>query len=119
MISKKLRNSAKGQQCTFRIPGVCNGNPETTVLCHGPDHTRGKAMKTADYWAAYGCSACHSAMDLREVPDWNGYWLNAIRETQAKMVQAGSIVIPVTVSQPKTVAKIMPGQSELQRRMQG
>ena len=26
------RREAKGQPCMVRIPGVCNGDPETTVL---------------------------------------------------------------------------------------
>ncbi|BBI46989.1 hypothetical protein KPSA1B_105772 [Pseudomonas syringae pv. actinidiae] len=36
MTSKKLRASAKGQDCTVRIPAICNYNPETTVLAHLP-----------------------------------------------------------------------------------
>ena len=34
VVSKKIRNSARGQDCALRIPGVCNFNPETTVLAH-------------------------------------------------------------------------------------
>lgn len=29
-----LRKAARGRECQVRIPGVCNGNPETTVLAH-------------------------------------------------------------------------------------
>lgn len=28
----KLRESARGQDCLVRLPGVCNRNPETVVL---------------------------------------------------------------------------------------
>ncbi len=31
-----LRKAARGRECQVRIPGVCNGNPETTVLAHIP-----------------------------------------------------------------------------------
>lgn len=29
-----LRKEARGRECQIRIPGVCNGNPETVVLTH-------------------------------------------------------------------------------------
>ncbi len=30
----KLRKSVRGWDCTVRINGVCNFNPDTTVLAH-------------------------------------------------------------------------------------
>ena len=62
-----LRKSARGQECQIRIPGVCNFNPETTVLCHWPDG--GMATKSPDVIGAYGCSACHDAVDRRTHKD--------------------------------------------------
>ena len=59
----KLRKSARGRECQIRIPGVCNGNPETVVLCHLPGGGMGR--KHADFLAAFGCSACHDAVDGR------------------------------------------------------
>ena len=29
-----LRKAARGRECQVRIPGICNGNPETSVLAH-------------------------------------------------------------------------------------
>lgn len=29
-----LRKEAKGRECQVRLPGICNHNPETTVLAH-------------------------------------------------------------------------------------
>lgn len=29
-----LRKAARGRECQVRIPGVCNGNSETSVLAH-------------------------------------------------------------------------------------
>ena len=59
----KLRKSARGRECQIRIPGVCNGNPETVVLCHLPGGGMGR--KQPDLFAAFGCSACHDAVDGR------------------------------------------------------
>ncbi len=36
VVSKKVRDSARGQDCTVRIPGTCNFDPATTVLAHLP-----------------------------------------------------------------------------------
>ena len=33
-VSKALRASARGEACTVRLSGVCNGGGETTVLAH-------------------------------------------------------------------------------------
>ncbi|MER2105083.1 MAG: nuclease domain-containing protein, partial [Pseudomonas atacamensis] len=43
--SKKLRASANGQECTVRMPGICNHNPETTVLAHLPCGQKGMGIK--------------------------------------------------------------------------
>lgn len=59
----KLRKSAKGRDCQIRIPGVCNFNPETTVLCHL--NGAGIGMKNPDLFGAFGCSACHDETDGR------------------------------------------------------
>ena len=29
-----LRKEARGRECQVRLPGICNGNPETVVLAH-------------------------------------------------------------------------------------
>ena len=61
--SKKYRDAAKGQDCTMRLPGICNGNPETTVLAHRGGG--GVAKKSDDHDAADLCSSCHDAYDGR------------------------------------------------------
>jgi hypothetical protein len=60
----KITQSAKGEQCQIRIPGVCNHNPETTVFCHYRLNT-GIGIKPNDLQGAYGCSDCHSEADRR------------------------------------------------------
>lgn len=61
--SKKLRDSARGRDCQIRIPGICNFNPETVVLCHL--NGGGSGTKHSDLFGAFGCSDCHSAVDGR------------------------------------------------------
>lgn len=65
--STPIRASARGEECTIRLPMVCNGNPETTALCHSNLLADGKGMglKAPDTRAAYGCSACHDVLDGR------------------------------------------------------
>jgi len=61
----KLRKAAQGADCLLRIPGVCNFDTETTVLCHRPGGGS-MGMKQHDYLAVNGCYACHSVLDGRE-----------------------------------------------------
>lgn len=46
-----------------RIPGVCNFNPETTVLAHLGG--AGMGIKKDDLQAAFCCSSCHDEVDRR------------------------------------------------------
>ena len=60
-----LRKSANGEECTLQIHPYCNGNTETTVLCHLPCEDKGVALKGPDWWAVYACSSCHDIIDAR------------------------------------------------------
>ena len=64
MVSKKLRDSARGEECTMNGP-ECNYNPETVVLCHSNryEHGKGKGLKADDREAFYGCSGCNFWFD--------------------------------------------------------
>lgn len=59
----RLRNSARGQDCLVRLPGVCNWNPETTVLAHL--NGGGRGLKKRDVHGAFCCSSCHDEVDRR------------------------------------------------------
>jgi len=61
---QKLRDSARGEDCTLQIHPYCNSNPETVVLCHLPSGS-GMGQKSPDWFAVYGCSACHDIIDGR------------------------------------------------------
>lgn len=68
-----IRKAARGQDCTLRISGVCNFDPDTTVLCHSNMLSDGKGMglKAPDTEACFGCSACHDLLDGRRPrPEW-------------------------------------------------
>jgi hypothetical protein len=83
------------------IPGVCNFNPETVVLCHAPHPNKGTAIKGPDTWGAYGCSSCHDEMDGRTNRFFVGHeflsprlqkvmaWYPAILETQRRLIAKG------------------------------
>lgn len=95
VVSKKLRDSARGEDCTLRLPGVCNFNPETTVLAHVPCGQKGMGMKGPDQISAYTCSACHDVLDDRAKGEVIDGWdvIRAVAETQGKMIQKGLIKI--------------------------
>lgn len=61
---QKLRDSARGEECTLSIYPYCNGNPDTTVLCHVPSGS-GMGQKSPDWFGVYGCSSCHDVIDGR------------------------------------------------------
>lgn len=48
----------------IRVPTVCNGNPDTTVLCHiRMIGLSGTGIKAPDVLATFGCSDCHAVCD--------------------------------------------------------
>ena len=62
-----LCKAARGRECQVRIPGVCNGNPETSVLAHYRlAGTCGTGCKPDDTQGAIACSACHDLIDGRK-----------------------------------------------------
>jgi hypothetical protein len=92
--SKKIRAAARGQDCTVRLPGICNFNPETTVLAHLPCGQRGIGIKSPDNIAVFSCSACHDAIDgrVRVGIDWKDM-LRALAKTQLILIEKGIMVI--------------------------
>lgn len=61
-----LRRAARGRECQVRITGVCNGNPETSVLAHiRLAGLCGTGIKPPDLIATIACSACHDEIDRR------------------------------------------------------
>lgn len=95
--SKKITDSARGEDCTLRLIGICNNNPETVIFAH-VGRRRGMAIKCGDHFGVYACSSCHDAIDGRdrlpdsvaeELPD---DILRALEETQEKLFDKGLLI---------------------------
>lgn len=94
MISKKIRMSARDEDCSLRMVGICNFNSQTTILAHLPCGMKGTGMKSPDNMAVYACSNCHDVLDGRakgEI-DWRDV-LRALAETQSKLIAKGLLTI--------------------------
>lgn len=98
----KITESARGQDCLIRVPGVCNRNPETVVFCHEPGAGMGMKSvytgpdgKKVDL-GAYGCSACHDAVDGRTKTNYRQdllklWFYEGMARTMRKMIESGLI----------------------------
>ena len=80
----------------MRLPGICNGNPETTVLAHinGVRFGHGVGHKVADIHGAYCCNSCHDVLDGRVRSNFDKDFLHAahldaVIETQLKLIKKG------------------------------
>ena len=94
--SKKIRDSARGEYCTLRIPDVCNHNPETVVFAHLPGN-KGTGTKNHDLFGVYACCECHDWADGRHWKVVNesksSAYLRALQETQIKLIEKGLIKV--------------------------
>ncbi|WP_018865110.1 nuclease domain-containing protein [Thioalkalivibrio sp. ARh3] len=92
-----IREAARGQTCTLRLPGVCSGDPGTTVLAHPPICNGGMALKGADIDGSFACANCHDVVDGRAAAEhlstedilWS--WIRASQETRGRLVRMGLI----------------------------
>jgi hypothetical protein len=107
--SSKVLNSARGQPCAARFPGICNGNPETTVFAHlnGAAFGKGGAIKAHDVLGFHACAACHAYYDVghgtRAILDNDTLLecvLGAVCETWVRLIRAGIIFVPEDAPKP-------------------
>lgn len=63
LVSPKLQRSARGQECTLQVVGVCNFNPDTVVLAHVQTEGGKMGGKCDDFSAVFCCSECHRWLD--------------------------------------------------------
>lgn len=81
-----LRKLARGEPCEIRIPGICNGNSETTVLCHYRlIGVSGMGMKSPDMLGAHGCSSCHAYVDTHHDAETRLAHCEGVFRTLAKL----------------------------------
>jgi len=85
-----LRALARGRDCTIRLPGVCNFNPETTVLAHYRlIGLSGIGMKSPNQLGAHACSACHAYVDTHKDDATARAFLEGVLRTQARLIKEG------------------------------
>lgn len=87
-----LRKLARGQECQIRIPGICNGNPETTVLAHlRQAGITGVAQKSPDLLGAWSCSDCHFYTESRPNDRDRRAFLEGVMRTQYELIKQGIV----------------------------
>lgn len=59
-----LRKLAEGQPCFVRLPAICNGRTDTTVLAHIKSGWCG-SIKPPDIVGVFACFDCHNEIDRR------------------------------------------------------
>lgn len=110
--SKKVLNSARGQECAGRFPGICNHNPETVVWAHlnGAAFGKGMGIKAHDVLGMHLCGSCHTYLDvghgtkpLISTDTLLECVLSAVCETYVRLITAGIVIVPQDVERPKIV----------------
>lgn len=89
--SKKVRESAKGETCTLRLPNICDRDPEKVMLCHINSFRKGVGNKSHDIHGYYGCYSCHMKETANEVDAID--LLRALIESQDRMIQKDLIEV--------------------------
>lgn len=93
VVSKALRESARGQTCTLRLRG-CGFDDGTVVLAHLPCGQKGVGMKSPDHMAVFACHSCHQTLDGSRRWDIHASdYLRALAETQAHWIASGLMTI--------------------------
>ena len=103
--SEVIMQAADGQPCSLRIASFVGRTCQGSVVgCHLPVIGRGVATKATDLAVAFGCQACHDILDGRNqnvqaaIIDkypaaYANRLLNALVETQARLVGMGIITV--------------------------
>ena len=109
-----IREAARGRRCYLRLPGVCNGNPDTTVLAHiRANGTAGGGLKPPDTCALPACSACHDVFDRRVPSNFDREFLLAEasrgqRQWLKDLDLEGYRLVKVEPKRRPQVSKILP-----------
>lgn len=108
LILQALRNSARGEECQLRIPGVCSYDPAETVLAHLYPAGRSMGQKSPDWCATFACAHCHAAIDQHKLPHMQEleFAFRGMARTWQRWIELGLIQLP---EDPET-AKRRPGR---------
>lgn len=96
--NEALLRTARGQPCMVNIPGICNGNKETTVCAHSNwyEHGKGAGLKANDCFVAWCCSACHAELDQGKNLDGEEkkvFWRRGFEKTLLALFKLGWIKV--------------------------
>ena len=97
-----LRKEARNRPCQVRIPGICDGGGETTVLAHYRlAGTCGTGIKPPDLLGAWCCGPCHDFVDRRKKPVIHGALVSdeyirlahaeGVMRTQYQLIKEGKL----------------------------
>lgn len=92
-----LRKYAERKPCAIRIPNVCNGRDDTTVLAHfRMSGISGMSLKSPDLLGAWACSDCHDAVDRRRFTELDRDYvrllhLEGVMRTQSFLIDQGKV----------------------------
>ena len=98
MAQTKITKSARGEDCSIRLPTICSFDESKTVFCHINTVFKGTGLKSPDLFGIYGCSDCHDVLDGRRKHSFTEAelyeaTLDALVETQYKLVSKELIKI--------------------------
>lgn len=96
----KITKFAEGKNCTARIPGVCNHNPETSVWAHlnAIRWGSGKGVKVKDACGLIACSDCHDVIDGRVPSEHSAKYImlcsyEGHMESLAMLIEEGVLLV--------------------------
>lgn len=107
--SQKIIDTARGAECAFRFPGICQGGTETTVWAHlnGAKFGKGAGVKAHDVLGAPACFSCHRYLDvghatkpLISTETLLLCVLEAVTGTWVSLIQAGVVSVPQDKPKP-------------------
>lgn len=122
--SQKIIDTAKGAECAFRFPGICQGGTETTVWAHlnGGRFGKGMGMKAHDILGGHACFWCHAYLDtghgtrpLISNETLLECVLGGVTETLVRLIIAGIVVVPIDAEKPASTAPVKPRKPKAER----
>lgn len=90
-MALNLRREAAGRECQIRLQH-CQGGP--CVLCHWRQiDISGMGIKSPDFLGAWGCAACHAAVDSAKRGDIATQldFARAVFRTQYQLFKEGKL----------------------------
>ena len=87
-----LRKLARDKPCMVRVPNVCDGGGETTVLAHYRlSGVSGIGYKSPDVCGAWCCGPCHQWIDAHHDTETRLMHAEGVLRTLDKLVKLGAI----------------------------